>query len=149
MRRRTPRSTRTDTLFPYTTLFRSAIQDSDRFLKTQLDVIRSRSLAQTVAEDLKLFNNPEFLESMAIDPDAMASSSLSPEQAQRELVLNTLKENLDVALPVDSHIASISFDSADAELAARVANSFAPNYIRNNLQRNFELTSYSREILKQ
>src|SRR3546814_18773919 len=29
MRRRTPRSTRTDTLFPYTTLFRSALLDQD------------------------------------------------------------------------------------------------------------------------
>src|SRR3546814_12221941 len=86
---------------------------------------------------------------MAIDPDAMASSSLSPEQAQRELVLNTLKENLDVALPVDSRIASISFDSADAELAARVANSFAQNYIRNNLQRKFDTSSYAREFLTQ
>src|SRR3546814_2659566 len=30
MRRRTPRSTRTDTLFPYTTLFRSALPESAR-----------------------------------------------------------------------------------------------------------------------
>src|SRR3546814_1264478 len=46
-------------------------------------------------------------------------------------------------------IASISFDSADPELAARVANSFAQNYIRNNLQRKFDTSSYAREFLKQ
>src|SRR3546814_9278446 len=32
MIRRPPRSTRTDTLFPYTTLFRSLVQDTARFL---------------------------------------------------------------------------------------------------------------------
>src|SRR3546814_14304867 len=46
-------------------------------------------------------------------------------------------------------IASISFDSADPQLAARIANSFAQNYIRNNLQRKFDTSSYAREFLKQ
>src|SRR3546814_13438871 len=86
---------------------------------------------------------------MDIDPDTMASSSLPPEQAQRELVLRTLQDNLAVSLPVDSRIASISFDSADPQLAARIANSFAQNYIRNNLQRKFDTSSYAREFLKQ
>src|SRR3546814_18778344 len=81
---------------------------------------------------------------MDIDPDTMASSSLPPEQVQRELVLRTLQDNLAVSLPVDSRIASISFDSADPQLAARIANSFAPHYIRNNLQRKFDTSSYAR-----
>ncbi|WOF44576.1 polysaccharide biosynthesis tyrosine autokinase [Sphingopyxis indica] len=127
----------------------AAIQDSDRFLKTQVDVIRSRSLAEAVAEDLKLFNTDEFLDAMDVDPDSMNSDALTPEQAQRELVLNTLSDNLLVSLPVDSRIASISFDSADPALAARIANSFAQNYIRNNLQRKFDTSSYAREFLKQ
>lgn len=127
----------------------AAIQDSDRFLKTQLDVIRSRALAQTVAEDLKLFNNPQFLEAMKVNPDKAADSPLPPQEAQRELVLQTLSENLDVSLPIDSRIASISFDSPQAALAARVANSFAQNYIRSNLQRKFDTSSYAREFLKQ
>jgi len=127
----------------------AAIQDSDRFLKTQVDVIRSRSLAQAVAEDLKLLGNPEFLEAMNVDPDAAASSALPLQDAQRELVLQTLAENQAVVLPINSRIATISFDSPDPALAARVANSFAQNYIRNNLQRKFETSSYAREFLKQ
>lgn len=127
----------------------AAIQDSDRFLKTQLDVIRSRALAQTVAEDLKLFNNPQFLEAMKIDPDAASDTPLPPEEAQRELVLEALSENLSVSLPIDSRIATLSFDSPQAALAARVANSFAQNYIRNNLQRKFDTSSYARDFLKQ
>lgn len=127
----------------------AAIQDSDRFLKTQLDVIRSRALAQTVAEDLKLFNNPQFLEAMKVDPNSASDSPLPPQDAQRELVIQTLSENLNVSLPIDSRIASISFDSPQAALATRVANSFAQNYIRSNLQRKFDTSSYAREFLKQ
>ena len=127
----------------------AAIQDSDRFLKTQLDVIRSRSLAQMVGEDLKLFNNPQFLETMHVDPDQASSTNLPPEEAQRELVMQVLDENLTVSLPIDSRIATVAFDSPDPALAARISNSFAQNFIRNNLQRKFDTSSYARDFLKQ
>ncbi len=127
----------------------ASIVDSDRFLQTQLDVVRSRAIAQAVAEDLQLFNNPRFLEQMNVDPDSAETSVLPIEEAQRELVLETLDENMNVGLPVDSRIATISFDSPDGSLAARIANSFAENYIRNNLQRRFDTSSYAREFLQE
>ncbi|MBO6944604.1 polysaccharide biosynthesis tyrosine autokinase [Altererythrobacter sp.] len=127
----------------------AAIADSDRFLQTQIDVIRSRTLAQSVAEDMQLFNNPLFLEQMNVSADSIESSALPPEEAQRELVIETLEENLRVSLPIDSRIASISFDSPNRGLAASMANSFAENYIRNNLQRRFETSSYAREFLQE
>ncbi|TWJ08624.1 GumC family protein [Altererythrobacter ishigakiensis] len=127
----------------------ASIFDSDRFLKTQLDVIRSRSLAQAVAEDLQLFNNVGFLEQMEIDPSNIQSSVLPREEAERELVLDTIEENLDVTLPIDSRIATISFESPVGALAARIANSYAENYIRNNLQRRFDTSSYAREFLRE
>lgn len=127
----------------------ASIFDSDRFLQTQLDVIRSRALAQTVAEDLQLFNNPRFLEQMNVDADSIETSVLPPDEAQRELVIETLEENLGVSLPLDSRIAKITFDSPDGNLAASVANSFAENYIRSNLQRRFDTSSYAREFLQE
>lgn len=127
----------------------ASIFDSDRFLQTQIDVIRSRSLAQAVADDLQLFNNPRFLEQMEVDPASADDSFLSPEEARRELVLETLAENLGVTLPLDSRIATISFRSPDSALSARIANNFAENYIRNNLQRKFDTSSYAREFLQQ
>lgn len=127
----------------------AAIADSDRFLQTQLDVIRSRALAQSVAEELQLFNNPQFLAQMNVNPDSIESSTLPLEEAQRELVLETLEDNMNVSLPIDSRITTISFDSPSGSLSARVANSFAENYIRNNLQRRFDNSSYAREFLQE
>ncbi|WP_417612170.1 GumC family protein [Parasphingorhabdus sp.] len=126
----------------------ASIQDSDRFLQTQVDVVKSRALAITVAEDENLFNNPEFLEAMNVSRDIEAVGSLSQEDAEREAVLEVLKENLNVSLPVDSRIAAIRFRSPDPVLAARLANSFAENFIQDNLQRKFDQSSYAREFLK-
>lgn len=127
----------------------ASIQDSDRFLQTQLDVIRSRTLATTVAEDEKLFGNKAFLEAMGVDPDVDAEGVLTKEETERELVLETLRDNFAVSLPVDSRLASLRFESNDPALAARIANSFTENYIRNNLQRKFDTSSYAREFLKE
>src|SRR3546814_195358 len=49
MIRRPPRSTRTDTLFPYTTLFRSAYSDLDRYGSLVLRHCRMRSREQFCA----------------------------------------------------------------------------------------------------
>lgn len=126
----------------------AAIQDSDRFLKTQLDVIRSRSLAVTVAEDLGAFDDPEFLKKMNQDPEVEAYGVRTAEEVKRELVIQLLSDNLGVSLPIDSRVASITFDSPDPRLAAQVANSYAENYIRSNLQRKFDTSAYAREFLK-
>lgn len=125
----------------------ASIQDSDRFLQTQLDVIRSRTLATMVADDLDLFENPEFFERMALSPDAPSSTILDPEQAQRNRVLNLLTEQMGVTLPLKSRLATIRFDSPDPELAAEITNSFADNYIELNLQRKVETSAYARRFL--
>ena len=125
----------------------ASIQDTERFLQTQLDVLRSRTVSTAVADELRLFNNPSFLTAMGEDPDGEVPPNLTPAQANRERVLGVLKENMGVTLPRGSRVASIDFNSPDAALAARIANSFADNFIRNNLQRKFDTSAYSREFL--
>lgn len=127
----------------------AAIQDSDRFLRTQVDVLQSRSLRQAVAEDLGLFGNKEFLAKMDEDQVDEAKGRLTLEATREEQVLRILKENMAVALPVESRVAQVYFTSPDPELAAMVANSFAENFIRNNLQRKFDTSTYAREFLKE
>ncbi len=127
----------------------AAIQDSDRFLRTQVDVLQSRSLRQAVAEDLGLFDNAEFLEKMDEDQVDEAKGRLTLEATREENVLRILAENMSVSLPVESRVAQIFFSSPDPELAMMVANSFAENFIRNNLQRKFDTSAYAREFLKE
>src|SRR3546814_1068693 len=55
MIRRPPRSTRTDTLFPYTTLFRSHL---GRFLQAHLDRLRTVGRRRRIADEVDLAIKP-------------------------------------------------------------------------------------------
>lgn len=117
--------------------------EMDRFLQTQVDIIKSRSLAERVAESLGLFGNKAFLSRTVgrnVDP-------MTPSQ-QRAAVVANLISNLTVELPRNSRIVMISFKSASAEIAQQVANSYAQNLIVSNLQRRFDSSSYTRSFLE-
>lgn len=121
--------------------------DSERFLQTQLDIIRSRSVALAVARDLRLFNNEGFLRAMGEPVALKPSKILTPKQADEERVIGILSDNMSVSLPVDSRVATISFRSPDPRLAARVANAFAETYIRADLQRRYDSSAYARQFI--
>jgi polysaccharide biosynthesis transport protein len=122
--------------------------DADRFLDTQLDIIKSRSTTIAVAQSLGLYNNDRFLQSMGIDTEGSAGAVLNAQEAQRKLVNQVLQANLDVSFSEQTRIAEIQFASPDPRLAARVANSYADNYIRLNLARRFDASSYSLDFLR-
>lgn len=125
-----------------------SILDGDRFLQTQLDIIKSRTLARQVAENIGLYRNNEFLEKMRIKPADEPRGSYTLAQTRREQVVDSLQKNLSVELPVDSRVAVISFESPDRQLSARVANSFADSYIISNVQRKFNTSAYARQFLE-
>jgi capsular exopolysaccharide synthesis family protein len=122
----------------------SSPADAGLFLDTQLDIIRSRSTATAVAQSLGLYNDDNFLQAMAIDT---GDEVITPEQ-RRKLVNEVLLDNLEVRLSEETRIAQITFSSPDAALAQRVANSYAENYIRLNLARRFDASSYSLDFLR-
>lgn len=121
--------------------------DAERFLQTQLDIIRSRSVALAVARDQHLFNNPRFLTAMRAPLELKPSPILTPRQAEEERVLAILRENMSVSLPPDSRVAIISFRSPDPKLAAQLADSFAESYIRTDLQRRYDASAYARQFI--
>ena len=125
-----------------------SILDGDRFLQTQLAVIKSRTLARQVAESIGLYRNNEFLEKMHIAPADEPRGAYTLAQTRREQVVDALQKNLSIELPVDSRVAVISFDSPDRQLSARVANSFADSYIVSNVQRKFNTAAYARQFLE-
>jgi succinoglycan biosynthesis transport protein ExoP len=125
-----------------------SIIDGDRFLQTQLDIIKSRTLARQVAESLGLYRNNAFLEKMHIKPAAEPRGAYNLVQTHREQVVDALQNNVEVELPVESRVAVISFDSPDRQLSAQVANSFADSYIVGNIQRKFNTTAYARRFLE-
>jgi len=117
----------------------SANGDTDRLLQTQIDILKSRSLAERVADGLNLAGDNRFLQSEGIKPkDAI----------RREQVIQALRDNLNVSLPRGSRVVPVQFDSASPALAATIANSYADNLIAGNLQRHYDTSSYSKDFLE-
>lgn len=117
--------------------------DTDRFLKTQTDILKSRNLALRVAQRLKLVGNPAFHRAQGVPEPTPAMSA----EMQRNAAVGLLLANLDIELPRDSRIVSIRFESTDPELAAQVANAYGAEFIQSNLQRKFDSSSYARDFL--
>lgn len=125
-----------------------SVMDGDRFLQTQIDVIKSRTLARQVAENLGLYRNNQFFDKMHMKPATEPRGAYNLQQTHREQIVDALQRNLDIELPVESRVAIISFDSPDRQLSASVANSFADSYIVSNIQRKFNTTAYARQFLE-
>ncbi len=130
-------------------------QDSDRFLQTQVDILRSRTLAMRVVESENLTEREEFFQAQGAElPTAEdAGIAVGNDDALRALrrnrAIELLSDATSIALPLDSRVVSIHIESADPVLAAELANSYALNYIESNLARKFDGSSYAREFLAQ
>ena len=118
--------------------------DVDRFLNTQLDILRSRALAVRVANALELYDDPRFYAAMEM-PSPTADMDA---QERRELVIALLRNELDIDLPRSTRIARVRFSSTDPEVSARIANAFAEEAIQANLQRRFDSSTYARSFVE-
>jgi len=117
--------------------------DVDRFLNTQLDILRSRGLAERVADRLELAGSERFFSAMEVSPSALAGD----QAADRRLAVELLRDNLEIDLPRATRVAAVSFTSTDPEMSASVANAFAEEFIQANLQRRYDSTSYARDFV--
>ncbi|MEP2726942.1 polysaccharide biosynthesis tyrosine autokinase [Roseibium sp.] len=123
----------------------SAIQDADRFLQTQVDVLKSRAMALRVVDSLNLHENAEFITQMGerLEPtDEEGATNLD------HSIAGLIEDNLTVELPRESRVVSISFNSPDPDLAAKIANAYVTNYISYNLERKYNSSSYARDFLQ-
>lgn len=132
----------------------SSYWDADRFLQTQMGIISSRSLALRVVEAGGLAEKAEFYAALGEEmPDAGdVTDKRDPAQAlatlRRDTAADLVQENLDVKLPDESRLISVSFRSADPALSAQVANLVAENFIENNLARQVDSSAYARQFLQ-
>jgi len=115
-------------------LFQSMPAD-DMFLQTQVNVLESDNLAWQTIEQLRLEENPAF--------NPRAARSTGPRMKSAEAagpLLATLRGHLHVEIMRNSRIATVSFESTDAALAARVVNTLIDDYQEYNYHKNYEAT---------
>jgi succinoglycan biosynthesis transport protein ExoP len=115
-----------------------SINSNDReFLNTQAGLLKSRSLAERVARSTNLASN-----------EAIVDQDL-PRPVRENAAAGTVMGSVDISQQRESRLIGISIESADPELAAKLANSYADNFIQQNMERRYEATSYARNFLQQ
>jgi len=131
---------------------------SDAYLRSQYTILGSESLARRVIDKLGLdalgeFNSPKWWswrkEKKAPAPQVFATG---PSRADREVyqrVLERFEDRLNINPINRSRLVAIQFDSRDAELAARVVNSLAENYVEQNLEARWGATQKAADWLSQ
>jgi capsular exopolysaccharide synthesis family protein len=141
--------------------FREVLQlttvDMDSYRETQNKVLVSRTLAERVIDDLKLYRDHEFYRRrflfglMESDPDKIpGASDPDPPDHLTNAYRNTVKyflDNIEVSPIRRSNLVELSFYSEDAELAARIANQLSSDYIDQNLQVKWDETIKASEWL--
>src|SRR3546814_5155754 len=126
MLRRPPRSTRTDTLFPYTTLFRSgralSLRPGDTFYP---ETAQSRTWGRTAMARRGFYTHSLALRALAVSLATVAA--VQPACAQEQVcqvgmpyaadilrVLRVLADREDLGVPFQRHVARMDVERAEA-----------------------------------
>jgi capsular exopolysaccharide synthesis family protein len=127
----------------------------DDTLRTQFEVLKSRGVARRVIEDLKLDQVEEF---QRMKPGSWGSTIdyihdlLIPKEAEADPlrpIVDTYIERLDVTPVRQARLVKISFESKDPQLATRIINAHAKQFIDQNLQFKVEATTEASDFLEQ
>jgi succinoglycan biosynthesis transport protein ExoP len=133
--------------------------DSSEYMRTQQEVLRSRAIAERVATELNLteyplFNRPpeksglsKWLPWLGGDDQDQDTADVALADKTRAIA-EVVQGGLSVEPVGNSRLLRVSFDSPDAQLAARVANSIASVFINHNLARRMDATAYAKTYLQ-
>jgi capsular exopolysaccharide synthesis family protein len=113
--------------------------ESDRFLQTQLDLVRSRSLAESVAAKLQDKTAETTNDALEVEGDTPA--------ARKESLITLLQANVQAKLGLNTRIAQIEFTSLDPNVSARVANAYADALAGANLQTKISTAEKAKQYL--
>src|SRR5260370_4093107 len=134
---------------------------SDEYLRTQYSLLASESLARRAIDQLHLETLHEFNSRRwwQLWPETRKPSTTQtftvgpvPQVRDRELserVLERFQDRLTIDPVNHSRLVAVRFDSHDPELAARVVNTLATDYLGQSLEARWQATQEAAEWLSQ
>lgn len=117
--------------------------DAANFMQTQIDILKSRSMAMRVAQAMRVAGNRRFFDAQEVGPFPQNA----PADLPAKVAVGLLQGNLSVKLPRDSQVVSLSYNSTDPEVSAQVINAYAKEFIQANLQRKYDSSAYARDFI--
>ncbi|MGM9424842.1 polysaccharide biosynthesis tyrosine autokinase [Hydrogenophaga sp. MI9] len=151
--------------------------DPEVQLRTQIELLNSRSLAERVVDEVGLYRaktpeqlgaaadpapadslragdgardeDPGLLQRMRQNFAMWSTPSVKDEKAlDRSDTVSTLQGSLTVTPLRNTRLVSVQVNNKDPELAARIANQMAKSFIAVNLERKLESSVYARSFLE-
>lgn len=124
------------------------------FYQTQYGLLQSQSLAERVANDLRLYDNIDFLTSAGIIDTSTAGESrraLSGEErrARTTAAASYLLRNFEIEPERFSRLVTIRFTGRDPAIAKRIIDAWSADFVQMTLARRYEATAYARSFLEQ
>ncbi|MBI3950385.1 MAG: polysaccharide biosynthesis tyrosine autokinase [Acidobacteria bacterium] len=113
-----------------------------QIIKTHLDILQSRALAERVVNKLRLGEYPEF----AVAPGTTDEAK----EKQRTLLINAFLRGLEVKKPTDpsgQRVIRVSYISTDARLSAEVLNTLFEAFINYQREANTQAVEFAQEWL--
>lgn len=140
-----------------------AAQGADpQFLTTQYELLKSRSLAERVADELALdqaalerLNRPGWLDQVktlvrpAPTPAQTPAADAASGEATLRAATGTVQRGLVVEPVRNSRLVRLHFDSPVPAFSARVVNAVAEGFIASGLERRFGASSYAQTYLEE
>lgn len=131
-------------------------QDKD-FYQTQYELLKSRTLAERVMGQLGLMEHPLFngkkepglFESISAWAGNKENAKRDAPKNQKPDMVQKFLDHLTVEPVRNSRLVKVNFDSPDPELSARVANAMADVFIKLNLERRIDTSSYAKTFLEE
>lgn len=114
------------------------IMDRD-FYQTQYELLKSRSLAERVISQMGLASHPLFVGAKGDNGD----------KKQKPNLVGAFLSRLTVDPVRNSRLVKVYFDSPDPEFSARVVNTLADVFIKLNLERRMDASSYAKTFLQE
>lgn len=130
--------------------------DSD-FLRTQYELLKSRTLAERVVQQLNLrggngpvvANRPWWVKLFKRDAASQPAAGAAPSASRQRATVGAFRGSLAVAPVRNSRLINVYFDSPDPILAADALNALAENFINVNLEGRSQATSYAKTFLEE
>ena len=124
------------------------------FYQTQYGLLRSRSLAERVAVQLRFVDDPKFFAMFGYPKNDPAFNLVnqrypaSGRPVRQRQAGEILLRHIDVSPTRLSRLVDVGFTSPDPALSAKVANAWGENFIQTNLDRKIQASSYGRDLLQ-
>ena len=127
-------------------------------MATYVELIGSRSLAERVVNELKLADDPTFVDpvnrslitrakELVFGAGSDAGQVRSLESRQKSAA-SIVQKNTEAKIVKSSRLLTISYSDSDPKRAQQIANTLASGFIKANLDRRFDATTYARLFLE-